>query len=77
MKIRKCLKRSTRFSVLGVNNPLYFGTIAFTCPMFAHNYLSRTAKSDEIGLDAWMIEKALMMQNIDGLMRLLSAECIT
>jgi len=34
--------------------------------MFAHNYLSPTVKSDEIALDARMIEKALMMQNIDG-----------
>lgn len=54
------------FLSASVNNPLYFSTIAFTCPMFAHNYLSPTAKSDEITLDAQMIEKVLMTQNIDG-----------
>jgi len=55
-----------RFSVGGVNNPLYFSTIAFTCPMFAHNYLLPTAKGDEIPLAIRMIGKTLMTQNIDG-----------
>lgn len=69
MAICKYLKRSTRFSVGGVNNPLYFGTIAFTCLMFAHNYLSSTANGDKIALDVGIIEEALITKNIRALWR--------